>query len=323
MMISDGCVSIVIPAFNEEDRLQESLPGLREVVEHETDVEVIVVDDGSTDCTAEVASSILDGMARSSVVRLPWNSGKGAAWSAGVTMARGEYVVLADADLSGDVSGLPRLIAALDSAEVAIGSRALPDSNVTGIPAVRKLTSKAFSGFARRVAGIHTTDSQCGFKAFRASTAKLLFHLAKTSGFAVDVEILALARLLGYRVVEVPIVWNGVDGTHVRPLRDPMAMAIDVVRTRRRCRRAAKRACALEFWAQRPQEGMVDRYRWAAEGVAGVAASASGNGNGNGWPHRPVAPGAERAGVAYAAEGGLGNGVGAHRRNGHGAGVAT
>jgi glycosyltransferase involved in cell wall biosynthesis len=243
-------LSIVLPAYNEEKRLNQSLPRLLAGAGMD-DTEVVLVDDGSRDATAEVAFANLRDVPHSNVLRLPWNvaaellrdvpggrvirlpfnCGKGAAIRVGVAAAVGEAIVFMDADLAGDVDDLPKLVGGLERADVVVGSRLLPESVVSGKSLMRRALSRAFSTQARAVAGVGVRDPQCGFKAFRAEVAKLLFGLSKLDGFAFDVEILVLARRLGYRIVEVPIAWEAVAGGCVRPLRDSRQMFVDVLKT--------------------------------------------------------------------------------------------
>lgn len=229
-------LSIVVPAFNEAERLPRTLSALAQHLRG-SEAEVIVVDDGSEDNTADVARDALADVPRNQVVRLPMNAGKGAAVRIGVSRARGRRVAFMDADLATDLGALPALLERLGRADVAVGSRAVAGSVVTGATATRTLLGRGFNRFVRHVGGLDIRDTQCGFKAFRGPVAKLLFHLSRVNGFAFDVEVLMLATRLGLRVAEVPVRWEAVPGSHVRPLRDPLPMALDVARAHLRWRR--------------------------------------------------------------------------------------
>ena len=228
---SQPSVSIVVPAYNEEARLQRTLPQLEQHGRLGPDVEVIVVDDGSADRTVEIARDHLRRLPRGRLLRLPWHAGKGAAVRSGVAAAQGDAIVFMDADLATDLSALPRLLLALRGADVAIGSRAAPGAVVTGRSPARRVLHRGFGMQARHVAGISASDPQCGFKGFRNDAAKILFPMSRLNGFGFDVEILLLAVKLGYRIVEIPVRWHAVDGSHVRA-RDPMAMLLELVRMR-------------------------------------------------------------------------------------------
>jgi glycosyltransferase involved in cell wall biosynthesis len=225
-------LSIVIPAFNEAPRLPESLPRLAASLAFPHDTEVIVVDDGSDDDTPAVALSGLRCFPRSRVLRLPRRQGKGAAVRLGVSAAHGQSIVFMDADASPDPRDMIRVLGGLERADVAIGSRAAPGALVTA-SRTRAIMGRNFNSIVRAVTGIPSRDTQCGFKAFRAPAAKLLFHLGRVDGFAFDVELLVLARQLGYRVVEVPVRWHAAEGSHVRA-HHPLSMVVDVVRTQLR-----------------------------------------------------------------------------------------
>ena len=202
-------VTVVVPAFNEAERLQRSLPQLTSVLA-QLDSELIVVDDGSTDDTASAATSLLRAQMQHTVVRLGRHEGKGAAVRAGVARARGRSIVFMDADLATDLSHLPDVLAALEQNHVAVGSRAADGAATTGATMAQVWLGRTFNRLARDATGLTVSDFQCGFKAFRAPAAKLLFHLSQLNGFAFDVEILMLASQIGYRISEVPVRWTAV-----------------------------------------------------------------------------------------------------------------
>jgi dolichyl-phosphate beta-glucosyltransferase len=220
-------LSIVVPAFNEAHRIPSTLPRLLELVPEE--VELIVVDDGSTDETAQLLRDFLRTRPNCAVFNLPQNGGKGAAVRAGMLHAQGEVVLFMDADLSADLAALPRLVEALDHADVAIGSRSGDDAEIQkGL--ARKVISATFAVLTRVMTGLRFGDTQCGFKAFRRDAAKLVFSHQQLDGFAFDVEILVLAHRLGLEVQEVPIRWADAEGSTVRWWIDPLKMMRDITR---------------------------------------------------------------------------------------------
>jgi dolichyl-phosphate beta-glucosyltransferase len=202
-------------------------------------VEVLLVDDGSTDDSVGVATMHLRGMRWGRVLSLPHNLGKGAAVRAGVLEASAPVIVYMDADLAADMDGLGRLLAALDSADIAVGSRAVADSEVIDSTTSRAMMGRTWNAMVRLATGLSLHDTQCGFKAFHAPVARMLFGDARINGFAFDVEILVLAQRRGIRIAEVPVRWRAVDGTSVRPFLDPLVMTRDLARIKLRTFRPA------------------------------------------------------------------------------------
>jgi dolichyl-phosphate beta-glucosyltransferase len=221
--------SIVVPMYNEAARLDQSLPQLLALAT--ADTEVVFVDDGSTDGTAERLPQ--DAASRNvRVLRGPRNRGKGAAVRAGVLESQGRAIVFMDADLATDLASLGPLVDALESADVAIGSRAHESAVLKDTTARRTWLGRRFNRLVRSVTNLDFRDTQCGFKAFRAPAAKMLFALSRVNGFAFDVEVLSIAQRQGLTIVEVPVLWTEIDGSKVRPIVDPIKMAFDVARTR-------------------------------------------------------------------------------------------
>ena len=216
-------VSIIIPAFNEEKRLPATLRSVREhlaLFPWEFS-EIVVVDDGSRDGTAEAARA---GGAR--VLRNPGNRGKGYAVRRGMLEARGEWALFSDADLSAPIEEMEKLWAAAEreGARVAIGSRAL-DRSLIGVhqPLLRETIGRGFNIAMRLITGLPFHDTQCGFKLFEARAAAEIFRRQRLDGFGFDVEVLFIARRLGYRTVETPVRWNNAAGTTVSLARGVMA----------------------------------------------------------------------------------------------------
>ncbi len=230
----DG-ISIVIPAYNEAARLGPTLDRVLNFVHEQAWVaEVIVVDDGSRDATAEIVRgySARDPMVR--LVQNPGNRGKGYSVRNGVMNAGGGIVLFTDADLSSPIEEARKLLdAIIAGADVAIGSRWLRSELQTQRQsAARQVMGRAFNLLLRVVLRLDFKDTQCGFKAFRRSAAKTLFPVQKIEGWGFDAEILFLARRLGLTVTEVPVMWGHDDRTRINPLADGLKMALEMFRIR-------------------------------------------------------------------------------------------
>jgi glycosyltransferase involved in cell wall biosynthesis len=252
-------VSLIMPMYNEEARLDRSCRMLCPRLAAQgwvDDLEVLIVDDGSSDGTVAAAREALEQFPRARLLCLPWHSGKGAAVRLGVAAAHGDAIVFMDADLATDLRSLPEGLNALRDADVVIGSRAAPGSVVTGRSRLRGLLHKVFGSNARRLTGVPASDPQCGFKAFRSDAAKVLFPMSRVNGFGFDVEILLLAKKVGYRVVEMPVRWHAVEGSHVHVLRDPLIMLRDLVRVRFRYLRRSTPPRDSAPLAEAPSEPM-------------------------------------------------------------------
>lgn len=226
-------LSVIVPAFNESARLGASLERLVGYLRVDgRDAEVIVVDDGSDDGTADLAVALhaAPGVPVR-VLRHARNRGKGAAVRTGVRASRGRLVVFLDADLSTPPEDLPRLLQPLEAgeADVVIGSRRAPGADIEVAQSPRRaLIGSLFRRTVTRtlLPGIH--DSQCGFKGFRREAALDLFERTWVRGFGFDVEVLFAARRLGLRVREVPVRWRDDARSTVRPVRDGVRMVGEV-----------------------------------------------------------------------------------------------
>jgi dolichyl-phosphate beta-glucosyltransferase len=234
--------SVVIPAYNEALRLP---PFLDTVVAHfegrGEPYEVVVVDDGSRDGTAQVIEARRYASVR--IIRREINGGKGTAVRTGMLGARGAYRLFADADGATPIEELKRLEAPLVAgADVAFGSRALRDPGVSVVARRhRMLAGRVFNWLVARLGLEGVCDSQCGFKAFTGPAAERLFQALSTRGFAFDVELLLLAHAAGYRIVEVPVNWTDQSGSKVGVLRHGPGMLGEILRMRLRLRRERMR----------------------------------------------------------------------------------
>jgi Glycosyl transferase family 2 len=235
-------LSLVIPAYNEALRLKDGMDRLLAAtasggIDPET-TEFVLVDDGSTDDTEACATALLARYPHLQVLRLAENQGKGAAVRAGVRAASAPMIAFADADMAIDPAQTPEFLRALTRSDVAIGSRSAEGASVDRPSLRRSAMNRAFNQLVNLLTRVSLSDTQCGYKAFRAPAAKLLFHATITERFAFDVEILALARRLGLSISEVPVRWSRVQGSRVRPWLDPGTMTRDVIRASRRVRSA-------------------------------------------------------------------------------------
>jgi dolichyl-phosphate beta-glucosyltransferase len=229
-------LTIVVPAFNEAHRLTDGLARFdAAVADGAVDLnrtELLIIDDGSTDETADTARRLLTPLPHQRVISLPRNRGKGAAVRTGISLARGTCTAYMDADMAIDPRAIPLLVEGLRTADVAIGSRALADSMVDSRYVLRSVMGGLFNRLVTIGTGLGLHDTQCGFKAFRTQVGRLLFHLVRIDRFAFDVEVLIRARRLGLNIVEVPVQWKHVPGSTVHPLHDSLRMLADVYRSR-------------------------------------------------------------------------------------------
>jgi len=224
-------LTLIFPCYNEAERLPKTLAAyLADLSRRPGEVEVLVVDDGSTDQTFAVARAIAARDDRVRVIRSQPNHGKGFGVRTGVLEANGELIVFTDADGSYGPGEVARVTAALADAPVAIGSR--PVGWVTG-PPVRRLASRLFNRAIQALLGLQFGDTQCGLKGFRRQAALEVFGRSRLDGFAFDVEVLFLARRLGLRVSEVPVRAEERDGSKVQLVVDALAMLGDVLQVRR------------------------------------------------------------------------------------------
>ena len=228
--MSDCYLSVVIPAYNEERRLPETLDTVRAYLAGKAyPWEIIVADDGSDDATAATVSRVGQTDERVKLLPLP-HRGKGWAVKNGMLAARGEYRFLCDADLSMPIDLLDRLLPGnAPTSDIVIGSREAPGARRIGEPRRRWLMGRVFNAMTRVLAAPGIADTQCGFKVFRAAAAEKLFALQTLDGFAFDAEILFLARRRGFSVAEVGIDWHYRSESKVRPIRDGWRTLRDLV----------------------------------------------------------------------------------------------
>ena len=228
-------LSVVIPAYNEEQRLPRTIEQVERYLHGRgSTYEVVIVDDGSTDGTRQVMDRAEARYETVRVEAMPQNRGKGRALANGVAVARGQEILVTDADLSTPIEELDKLEAALRSgAGVAIASRAVKGSKVEiSQPFYRVLMGKAFNLIVQIFLLPGIWDTQCGFKLFRADVAHDVFAHLTTDGFGYDPEVLYRAKKHGVRIVEVPVVWRNSAPTKVAPFSSSFDMFKHVLRIR-------------------------------------------------------------------------------------------
>jgi len=227
--------SIVIPAYNESARLGATLAKVLAYVHAQGwDAEVIVVNDGSRDDTADIVRAY---SAKDPAVRLvenQGNRGKGYSVRNGMLNARGRVVLFSDADLSSPIEEAPKLFSALDAgADIAIGSRWLrAESQTQRQPLHRQLFGRIYNLILRLTLGLQFADTQCGFKAFKQPAVQAIFPLQKIERWGFDPEILFLALKLCFKVKEVSVAWGHSGGTRINPLIDGSRMVMEMLRIR-------------------------------------------------------------------------------------------
>jgi dolichyl-phosphate beta-glucosyltransferase len=229
-------LSVIIPAYNEEGRIGKSLETIARYL-NETGYrhEVVVVDDGSEDLTTEVVEGFARGVKNFGLLKNGVNRGKGYSIRHGVLYSKGNIILMSDADLSTPIEEVEKLLDPIlsEGYQVAIGSRALPGSDVrVHQPWYRENMGKVFNLFVQALVIGGIKDTQCGFKCFTGRAAKAIFSRQALDGFSFDVEALFIARRLGYRIKEVPIVWINSPASRVHVLRDPLRMFRDLWRIR-------------------------------------------------------------------------------------------
>lgn len=227
-------LSVVIPAYNEEKRIEATLKRIVEFLRSKAYTwEILVVDDGSKDKTIEVAkNSVPDAAIK--IVKNPVNMGKGATIKNGLLAANGAFRLFSDADLSTPIEELDKMLPFAQAGYgVVIGSRALRDSKLeVRQPFYREMMGRTFNLIVRLLVIGNIKDTQCGFKLFTAAAAEKIFRLQQLSGFSFDVEILYLAKKLGFKIKEAPVRWINSTASKVSPIKDSAKMFLDIVKIR-------------------------------------------------------------------------------------------
>lgn len=236
--LSAPLLSLIIPAYNEGNRLPRTLEQVFAFLDHQNfQAEVIVVENGSSDRTFEIAQSYTDSHKNLRVLR-ELERGKGQAVRRGMLEAHGEYRFMCDADLSMPIEEVNKFLPpSLDDFDIAIGSREAKGAVRYDEPSYRHLGGRLINLMIRLLILPELQDTQCGFKCFRAAVAEDLFRRQRLSGWSFDIEILFIARRCNYRTVEVPIDWHYRAESKVNALRDALHMISDIFRIRANARR--------------------------------------------------------------------------------------
>ncbi len=234
-MADEPKYSIVIPAFNESARIPATLESVVACIRaNHWAAEVLVVNDGSTDSTAEVVRTFAAGAPEVRMIENPGNRGKGYSVRSGMLQARGQVVMFTDSDLSAPMEEAERLFAAIDAgADIAIGSRWLESGRQTHRqPLYRQLFGRCFNAVTRMVMGLHFADTQCGFKAFTREAAQTVFQLQTIERWGFDPEILFIALKRGLKVQEVGVSWAHDERSRMSYLKDGIQMLKEIVQIR-------------------------------------------------------------------------------------------
>ena len=227
--------SFIIPAYNEGARLGSTLDRVLNYISvRGWDAEVLVVNDGSRDQTADLVRASARTHPELRLIENPGNRGKGYSVRNGMLNARGEVLVFSDADLSSPIEEVNKLFAAIDAgSDIAIGSRWLqPEMQTHRQSLLRQFYGRIFNLALRVLLGLNFKDTQCGFKAFTRSASQAIFPFQRIERWGFDPELLYLARRAGLKVQEVPVAWAHVEGTRLNPLRDGLRMFGEVLKIR-------------------------------------------------------------------------------------------
>ncbi len=226
---------MVIPAFNEEQRIGKSLEQVLSFFRAQPySCEIVIVDDGSTDRTVELVRKTFAGHDSLKIVQQPRRRGKGGAVQKGMLHADGEYLFFSDADLSVPIETLPAFMAELEEhCDVVIASRRMPGASVeVHQPPLRELMGRVFTSLSNSLLGLRFSDVTCGFKGFRRLVARELFARQRLHNWSFDSEILYLAFHKGYRISEIPVTWRNDNATKVRLWKDAVASFLGLLAIR-------------------------------------------------------------------------------------------
>ncbi|MDP8265778.1 MAG: glycosyltransferase family 2 protein [Candidatus Aceula meridiana] len=228
-------LSVIIPAYNEQDLIQETITQIDTFLSQNfADYEIIIVDDGSQDETYKRCAALLENFPRLKLLKNEENRGKGFSIKKGVLEASSDLIMFSDADLSTPIEEILSFLPCLEQEfSIAIGSRAISGANIIKHqPFLRELMGKIFNLFVKIFVFTGISDTQCGFKCFKANIAKELFRLQRIERFCFDVETLYLARKKGYKIKELPIRWINRENSRVHIILSPIQMFLNILTIR-------------------------------------------------------------------------------------------
>ncbi|MCL5795734.1 MAG: glycosyltransferase family 2 protein [Patescibacteria group bacterium] len=227
-------LSIIIPIYNEESRIKPTLEKVLDYFRHaKYDWQIILVNDGSSDQSEQIIKKDIEGFANISLISYAKNQGKGYAVRQGVAAAKGQYILFMDADMSTPIEEISKLLAVIDKYPIIIGSRYLDKGNIiVKQPWIRRLISRLGNKIIKTLLKLPYQDTQCGFKIFANTAAKKIFSRAQINHWGFDIEILAIAKILGYRVKEVAVTWHNDARSKVRAGRDAWHTFQEVIKIR-------------------------------------------------------------------------------------------
>jgi dolichyl-phosphate beta-glucosyltransferase len=228
-------ISIVIPAYNEAERIGPTIETIHNYFskKHQS-FDILVINDGSKDNTTNIVLDFAKGIRNVKLLDSSINQGKGSSVRKGMIHAAHDLILLTDADLSTPIEEFEKLAPWMRKGyDIVIGSRGMKESEIIlRQPWYRRMMGKAFNLFVRTLIVNDFRDTQCGFKLFRSEAATRIFRLSKIDGFAFDVEVLFIAKKMGYKIKEVPVRWIDSPHSKVSALRDPFRMFLDLLKIR-------------------------------------------------------------------------------------------
>lgn len=228
-----GDLSIVIPAFNEEKRLESTLQNISQFSENNLqNYEILVIDDGSTDNTADIVRKFKDKKVK--LIQNPKNMGKGFSVKLGMINAKYDPILFTDADLATPIEETKKFSEAIENgADVVIAARNIEGSNIqVKQPKYRQILGRAFPIIVKNMVLPDFNDTQCGFKMFKKTAARKIFARQTLKRFAFDVEILFIAKELGYKIQELPVTWIDKEGSKLSPIKDSIRMLNEIAKIR-------------------------------------------------------------------------------------------